>query len=52
VMNLGFCVNRCCLSVIGINNMAVISVVCTCGIDVLSKHSVSIFKLIMLWFSQ
>lgn len=49
VMN---CVKKCHLSVIGINNMAAISVMCACGIDVFSRQSVSIFKLIMLWLSQ
>lgn len=52
VMNLGLCVNKCSLSVIGINNMAAISVVSTCGIDVFSNQSVLIFKLIMLLLSQ
>jgi hypothetical protein len=33
-MNLGLCINKCFLSVIGINNMAAISVMSACAIDV------------------
>ena len=40
MMNLGLCVNICSLSVIGLNNMAAISVVSTCVIDVFSKQCV------------
>jgi hypothetical protein len=48
VMNLGLCVNRFSLSAIGIRNMTAISAMSACGIDVFSKQSISIFKLIML----